>query len=114
MDIHLEHHSDGSISTTAFRKATQTNKYLDFASHHPLAHKAAVVRTLQCRANAISSTVEAYEREEGHVIDVLLRNRYPKSFVVEKRGNQLSQSNGLTEDPKQLFASHMFVVFLSN
>ena len=34
-----------------------TDRYLDFSSHHPLAHKIAVVRTLHTRAESINSSV---------------------------------------------------------
>ena len=41
LDTRITHHSDGSLSTTAFRKSTR-DKYWDFQSRHPLAHKVAV------------------------------------------------------------------------
>ena len=63
-----KHLSDGSISTTTFRKATLMDKYLDFTSCHPLTHKTAVVCTLQHRASAILSTVVTYEEEKEHII----------------------------------------------
>ena len=44
---------DGSISTNVYRKATHMERYLDFMSHHPLAHKLAVVKTLRGKAEAI-------------------------------------------------------------
>ena len=43
---------DGSV----YRKATHTDQYLCFHSHHPAAHKQAAVRTLMCRAEALSSS----------------------------------------------------------
>ena len=33
------HHSDCYLTTTVVQKSTLTGKYLDFQSHHPLAHK---------------------------------------------------------------------------
>ena len=81
LDVHLEHHSNGSISITVFRKPTHTDEYLDFTSHHPLAHKMAVFHTLQYRAGTISSTIEAHEKEKEHVVSALLKNGYPKWFI---------------------------------
>ena len=52
LDVLLQRDPDGSISTTVFRKATHTDRYLDFMSHHPLALKLAVVKTLHSRAEA--------------------------------------------------------------
>jgi len=46
LDVFLQHHGNGSISTSEIRKPTHTDKYLDFTSHHPWACKAAVVHTL--------------------------------------------------------------------
>ena len=45
LDELLTHQADGTISTLVFRKSTHTDKYLDFTSHHPLAHKVSVIRT---------------------------------------------------------------------
>ena len=59
----------------------QTNQYLSFTSHHPMADKMAVVRTLMTRASALlSSGVECVE-EEKKVVEVLQQNGYPPHFV---------------------------------
>ena len=44
LDTEVIHHPDGSLSTKIYMKKTHTGKYLDFQSHHPLAHKLAVLR----------------------------------------------------------------------
>ena len=46
LDILLSREEDGFISTSVHCKTTHTNQYLCFHSHHPTAHKRAVVRTL--------------------------------------------------------------------
>ena len=81
LDVLLEHEADGSIATTVYRKPTHTDKYLDFMSHYPLAHKLAVVRTLHTRAETISSTVLHKDEEIRHVRQALSSNDYPKAFM---------------------------------
>ena len=45
LDVCLCRESDGSVTTSVYRKPTHTNQYLPSDSHHPVAHKASVVRT---------------------------------------------------------------------
>ena len=39
LDTMVTRHADGSLTTSVFRNKTRTDRYLDFDSHHPLAHK---------------------------------------------------------------------------
>ena len=77
LDIHLKHNPDGSISTSVYRKPTHINRYLDFSSHHPLVHKAAVVRTLFSRAEALSSCASRVQEEHINICNALGANNYP-------------------------------------
>ena len=81
LDVLLQWDPDGSISTTVFRKATHMDRYLDFMSHHPLAHKIAVVKTLHSRAGAICSDVTAKDQETRHIRQALISNGYPKGVI---------------------------------
>ena len=81
LDSLLEHEEDGSISTTVYRKPIHTDRYLDFASHHPLAHKIAVFKTLHGRAEAISSSVVHKDSEVRHARPALGTNGYPRPEV---------------------------------
>ena len=55
LDVKVCRTSDGSFTTSVHRKSTHTDKYLDFAPHHPLSHKRSHVRTLVARAASHSS-----------------------------------------------------------
>ena len=81
MDTQITHYPDGELSTTVYRKATHTDKYLDFQSHHPLAHKAAVEWTLFFRADNICSSPLEKGTEEKHVTHALKSNGYPAKFI---------------------------------
>ena len=52
------------------------DKYLDFKSHHPLAHKVAVARTLFNRAEKICTDVPDTDKEKEHVAKALQNNGY--------------------------------------
>ena len=77
----LKHEEDGSISTTVYRKPAHSDRYLDFASHHPLAHKIAVAKTFHGRAEAISSSIMHKESEIRYVSQALGTNGYPWRVV---------------------------------
>ena len=84
LDISIKHHTDGSLSTSVFRKKTHTDKYLDFESHHPLTHKKAVVSTLLCRAFTHMSDRVSETKEIRHVTNALRRNGYPQ-WLIDKQ-----------------------------
>ena len=52
-----------------------------FQSHHPLAHKRAVVWTLMCRAESLSSSAVILVEEEKHVVEALHKNGYSNGFI---------------------------------
>ena len=91
LDILLNREEDGSISTSVYRKATHTDQYLCFHSHHPAAHKRAVVRTLMCRAEALSSSGVSRAQEEKLVSQALQGNGYPKGFIRKHTCRQPDQ-----------------------
>ena len=60
---------------------THTDRYLDFSSHHPQAHKAAVVHTLMSRAQSLPSSILASTDDEVRVTTALQSNGYPLKFI---------------------------------
>ena len=79
LNILLQHDLDGSISMTVYRKPMHTDRYLNFATHHPLAHK--IVRTLHSRAEAVNSSVLGKDEETRHLRQALASSSYPKGVV---------------------------------
>ena len=69
--------SDGSLSTTVYRKPTHIDLYLQWDNHHTIAAKYSVVSTLQHRARAVCSNLQLLEKEEDHLQKVLIENKYP-------------------------------------
>ena len=72
----LQRVDDGSRTTSVFGKATHTNQYVSFDLHHPVAHKAAVVRTLIHRASTLSSNSVERVAEEKKIMVALKDNGY--------------------------------------
>lgn len=81
LDTSLVHHPDGTITTSVYCKKTHTDCYLDFQSHHPLAHKVAVICTLLSRPGRICSSPEDRSTEEEHVTEALHVNGYPQQLI---------------------------------
>lgn len=81
LDTQITRDENGSISISVYRKATHTDKYLHFDSHHPVQHKRAVVRTLLDRAENISSSDIIKITEQNRVFETLKNNGYPEPFI---------------------------------
>ena len=54
---------------------------MDFAFHHPIVHKAAVVRTLFSRAATVSFCAVSLPDEHAYIKRTLGANHYPVAFV---------------------------------
>jgi len=60
-----------TIKTSVYSKATHTDKYLDFSSHHPSQHKLSVARILLDRAKKILSSEADKSSELKRVVKAL-------------------------------------------
>ena len=58
-----------------------TDRYLDFASHHLLAHKIVVDKTLHIRAEAINPSMLGKDEDTQHLRQALTTNGYPKGVI---------------------------------
>ena len=67
LDVLVIRNPDRTLATNVYRKPTHTNRYLDFQSNHPIAHKIAVIRTLNHWAKNLPSTPTATAEEERRV-----------------------------------------------
>ena len=63
-------------------ESTNTDRYLDFCSHHPLAHKVVVACTLFNCAEKICSDFLDTEKKD-HVAKALQSNGYPRELVMK-------------------------------
>ena len=81
LDVKVHRLGGGTMKTEVFRKATHTDKYLHYESHHSSQHKASVPQTLFTRASRLTTTPEDEERETGKIERALVRNHYPKRMV---------------------------------
>ena len=82
----------GSLSITVYRKATPTDQYLQWDSHHNLSAKFSVINTLSHRAQTVCSNPELLKEEKEHLRKALTKCKYPKWALdkVEKRLNKPS------------------------
>ena len=96
LDTRTTRQENGSITVSVYRKATNTDRYLDFKSHHHPQHKHSVVRTLMDRAKNIPSTQEEVSRETKRVVEALAANNYPANFI--HNGRQLNRQQEMNDN----------------
>ena len=71
LDVALARSHTGVISTNIYRKATHSDRYLNFRSNHPIEHKSAVVNALAHRGNCLISNEGDKELEMKHIYKAL-------------------------------------------
>ena len=88
LDTLVVRRDNGTVKLLVYRKATHTDQYLNFNSHHPLHQKLGVVRTLLDRKNRIVTEEKDKEEEEKRIISALQKCDYP-DWCVEKVKSQM-------------------------
>ena len=81
LDILVKRTPEGSLETGVYRKATDTDRILNFSSNHPRQHKASCVRTLFTRVDTHCSTPESRLGESQHLLSLFDENGYPRNFI---------------------------------
>ena len=94
---------------SVYRKATHTDQYLNFMSHHPIDHKISVVRTLLERSQNIVSEPEDKKKEDIHVQDALRTCGYPE-WAFQKARCQTKQMKLKKKRKQDIAASRPLVV----
>ena len=89
---------DGTISVDVYRKPTNTDRYLDFQSHHDKQHKASVASTLIHRALNLPSTADKKTRELAYITRVLEYKGYNSDFVSSILKKKSSKSDAQTPE----------------
>ena len=77
LDILITPKEDGSLSTTVYRKPTNTDLYLQWDSSHTVSSKYSIVGTLHHRAQIICSSPSCCSKRKKHLQQALTRCKYP-------------------------------------
>ena len=95
LDVLVKRETDGSVTTTVYRKKTHSDRYLHFSSDHPLKDKIACLETLRCRAFAYCSSETLVKAELLHLQKVFIEMDIPQTwsfnfshFEKERRKNR--------------------------
>ncbi|XP_072016904.1 uncharacterized protein [Amphiura filiformis] len=88
LDTLIFRRDDGTIKLLVYRKATHTDQYLNFNSHHPLHQKLGVIRTLMDRKNRIITEESDKEAEDTTIKKALHTCGYPP-WSIDKVTQQM-------------------------
>ena len=81
LDVLIERHEDGSLSTSLYRKPTNTNVLIRPEScHDPKVH-AATFKGELCRATRLCSSTESLKREKAFIIQMYEDNGHDRKLL---------------------------------
>jgi len=122
--VKLIRENTGYLDYTVYRQPTHADRYLNFRSDHPLQHKKAVIKTLLCRAERLTSSEVNYKEEINHVQLALKNNGYPsalttlsqiwnntKKMIANRSSVVLPYYRGLSEKLQRCLSDHKIKAF---
>lgn len=95
LDVRITKRPDATLSHQVYRKPTHTEQYLHVDSHHHLAQKLGVIKTLATRDLKISDKGHL-DQERKHLIQVFKNNGYNEKHIktiLQKTNNNRQKSN---------------------
>ena len=95
---------NGSLQTSVYRKATNTDVYMNWKSHAPKSWKVATLKSLVKRAFMISSTEASLDKELVHLKKIFAAvNQYPEKLIERIINNEkeIYRSNSDNEQDNQ-------------
>jgi hypothetical protein len=81
LDVLIRKETDGTLSTSLYRKPTFTGLYLRWDSYVPKQYKRGLVKCLINRAWRICSCLDGFCQEVKVIKSILANNGYPQNFV---------------------------------
>jgi len=90
-DLLIKRSPSGHLLSAVYRKPTQSDRYPNFRSEHPIQHKQSIVTTLLERAKKLSSTTQDLNSELRYVKRTLLLNGYLKWMIKDKKKKQYNR-----------------------
>ena len=116
LDTLITKKPNGSIKVSVYRKATHTDQYLDFQSHHLLGHKISVVRTLMHRAETTVTEPSDLAVEKDHIKSALKNCGYQNwVFSNSDRKSELSpESNQREPTGRRIYSTLPYIQGISD
>ena len=110
LDVHVEN-KDGRISTRVHRKATHTDRYINYSSHHHPRIKIGVIQCLRDRAENICDSEHA-RMEKKYLKKVFQANGYPQNLIHKelyrhKQPQATREETEQEEKPKRIFLPYV-------
>ena len=100
LDISVCRQDNGQPVNKVYCNPTHTERYLTFESHHPIAHKKAVVKSLTNHTNNIPTTSDYRSKELKQVTSALMANGYPKWFIIDSSKPKWSPQQSVAAVPE--------------
>ena len=115
LDVLVKRETDGSVTTSVYRKKTHSDRYLHFSSDHPLKDKIACLETLRCRAFAYCSSETLVKAELLHLQKVFIENGYPTNLVLQflslRKRKEKKQKKKDLETQEEFFCGYLTVPY---